>query len=73
MTRIPNYSILKRLQASGAVAVVHGCGSCRGRRNDGVNDVAKWGGARERKSFVYRFLHSDAMSIVQQNIDSSVL
>eukprot|EP00957_Ditylum_brightwellii_P069682 5292055-Ditylum_brightwellii.AAC.1 len=71
MTRIPNYSILKRLQARGAV--MHGCGSCRGRRNDGVNDVAKWGGARERKSFVYRFLHQDAMSVVQQTIDSSVL
>eukprot|EP00957_Ditylum_brightwellii_P207751 15354390-Ditylum_brightwellii.AAC.1 len=40
MTRIPNYSILKRLQASRAV--VHGCGSCRGRRIDGVNDIAKW-------------------------------
>eukprot|EP00957_Ditylum_brightwellii_P015120 1140045-Ditylum_brightwellii.AAC.1 len=49
MTCIPNYSILKGLQARGAV--VHGCGSRRGRTNDEVSDVAKWGGARERKSF----------------------
>ena len=52
---------------------MHGCGSHRGRRNDGINDVAKWGGAKERKSFIYRLLHPDAMSVVQQNIDSSVL
>jgi hypothetical protein len=71
MAWISSYSILKRIQARGAV--VHGCGSCRGRRNDRVSDVAKWGGARERKSFVYRFMHPDAMSIAQQNIDSSVL
>eukprot|EP00957_Ditylum_brightwellii_P029585 2235782-Ditylum_brightwellii.AAC.1 len=60
MTRIPAYSILKRPQARGAV--VHQCGSCRGRRNDRVNDVAKWNGAWERKSFIYRFLHPDEMS-----------
>ena len=71
MAHIPNYLILKRLQARGAV--VHGCGSRRGRRNDKVSDVAKWGGARERKSFVYRFMHQGTMSVVQQNIDSSVL
>eukprot|EP00957_Ditylum_brightwellii_P135920 10367183-Ditylum_brightwellii.AAC.1 len=69
MAHIPNYSILKRLQARGAV--VHRCGSCRGRRNDKVSDIAKCGGARERNSFIYRFMHPDAMSVVQQNIDSS--
>eukprot|EP00957_Ditylum_brightwellii_P028284 2136704-Ditylum_brightwellii.AAC.1 len=70
MAQISNYSILKRIQARGVV--VHGYGSCRGHRNDGVNYIVKWGGARKRKSFAHRFLHPDVMSVVQQNIDSSV-
>eukprot|EP00957_Ditylum_brightwellii_P211704 15366491-Ditylum_brightwellii.AAC.1 len=49
-----------------------GCGSCRGCRNEGVNGVANWCGARERKSLISRCLHPDAESMVQETIDSSV-
>eukprot|EP00957_Ditylum_brightwellii_P075802 5761048-Ditylum_brightwellii.AAC.1 len=70
MAWIPNYSILKRIQARGVV--VHGCGSCRRQRNDGVHNISKWVGVRERKSFVQRFLHPDAEFAAQENIDSSV-
>ena len=70
MTRIPTYSILKRLEVRGAV--VHGCGTRRGRRNDGRRDVGNWGGARERKPLAERFMHPDAISAVEEGIEQSV-
>ena len=49
MMRIPKYSIIKRFNARGCV--VPGCGTRRGRRDDGIREVSKWGGERERKGW----------------------
>eukprot|EP00957_Ditylum_brightwellii_P107125 8173379-Ditylum_brightwellii.AAC.2 len=58
MKIIHEYSILKRFQARGCV--VPGCGTCKGRRDEGLRQVGQWGGHRERKSCGYRFIHPDA-------------
>eukprot|EP00957_Ditylum_brightwellii_P033714 2555747-Ditylum_brightwellii.AAC.1 len=47
MMRIPQYSIIKHLNARGCV--VPGCGTCRGHRDEEMNEVCEWGGHRRRK------------------------
>eukprot|EP00957_Ditylum_brightwellii_P193607 14743571-Ditylum_brightwellii.AAC.1 len=60
MTRIREYSIMKRFQARGCV--VAGYGTCRGRSDDGIKTMGRWGGRRERKTWENTFIHPDAES-----------
>eukprot|EP00957_Ditylum_brightwellii_P033840 2564722-Ditylum_brightwellii.AAC.1 len=60
MTRIHEYSIKKRFQARGCV--VAGCGTRRGRHDDGIKTMGSWGGQREWKTWEKKIIHSDAES-----------
>ena len=60
MTRIYEYSIMKRFQARNCV--VAGCGTCRGRCDDGIKTIGSWGGQKERKIWENKFIHPDAES-----------
>ena len=69
MDRIVSYSIKKRFEVRGVV--VNGCGTRRGRRYDGVRTVGKWGGRREKKSFVATFIHPDAEGALAASLSFS--
>eukprot|EP00957_Ditylum_brightwellii_P179922 13705897-Ditylum_brightwellii.AAC.1 len=58
MMRIPIYLILRRYRAIGCV--VPGCGTRHGRRDEGIKQVASWGGHRCCKGNESRFIHPDA-------------
>ena len=58
MMRIPMYSIMKRYKAQGVV--VPGCGTRRGRRDEGIKNIGSWGGTRHRTHNEVRFMHPDA-------------
>eukprot|EP00957_Ditylum_brightwellii_P041804 3165282-Ditylum_brightwellii.AAC.1 len=60
VTRIHEYSIITRFQARGCL--VAGCGTCMGRRDDGIKTMGIWGGERERKTWENKFIHPDAVS-----------
>eukprot|EP00957_Ditylum_brightwellii_P016540 1243649-Ditylum_brightwellii.AAC.1 len=70
MDCIPNYSTLKQIEARGVV--VHGCGTCRGYREDGKYNTGKCGGSRLKKMIGQRFMHPGAVLAVDDAIKESV-
>eukprot|EP00957_Ditylum_brightwellii_P063850 4845032-Ditylum_brightwellii.AAC.1 len=38
------------------------CGTHKGRRDDGIKTMGRWGGQRERKTWENKFIHPDAES-----------
>eukprot|EP00957_Ditylum_brightwellii_P192612 14664869-Ditylum_brightwellii.AAC.1 len=60
MTRVYEYTIMKRFQTRGCV--VAGCGTHRGRRDNGIKTMGRWGGHQERKIWENKFIHPDAES-----------
>eukprot|EP00957_Ditylum_brightwellii_P187375 14270593-Ditylum_brightwellii.AAC.1 len=70
MDHIPNYLILKQIEARGVV--FHGCRTCRGCREDGKYNAGKCGGSRIKKMIGQRFMHPDAVLAVADAIKENV-
>eukprot|EP00957_Ditylum_brightwellii_P150004 11424209-Ditylum_brightwellii.AAC.1 len=69
MDRIPNYLILKQIEARGAV--VHGCGTRRGHKEDGKYKAGKPRDSILKKMVEQRFMHPDAVLAVADAIKES--
>ena len=63
-------SILKQYSVWGIV--IHGCGTCRGDRNEKRDIGETRGGARSKKPFSPAFIHEDAISAVNESLAASM-